>query len=99
GASAGIDVWLRKDNGLVLREIAYQTDSGGARQVAQTHVVTYRTVDTASTPPSDCLTPSIPSDWMQSTSRILTPQTAAAMHDLDLYWLGTDYPGFVLINL
>ena len=99
GESGGIEVWLRKDNGLVLREIAYRMGSGGAREIAQTHVVTYRQVETPGNASPDLFTASVPTDWAHTTSRLLTPQAAAAARDPELYWLGPEWQGNVLVNL
>jgi hypothetical protein len=99
GGAGGIEVWLRKDYGVILREIAYRPGAGGAREVAQTHVVNYRTVEVLPSVGSDVLQPTVPSDWAKMTSRILTPQMAQGMRDFDLYWLDTAYQGLILVNL
>jgi len=99
GDSGGIDVWLRKDNGLLVREIAYAPGSSGSRQVAQTHVVTYDQVEGLSQVGADVFAPTIPSDWSKVVSKILSPDAASAMHDFDLYWLGSDYPGYSLVSI
>jgi len=99
GDAGGLEVWLRKDNGLILREIAYRPGAGGSREIAQTHVVNYRSVETLPSVGPDVLQPAIPNDWVKMSSRILTQQMAQGMRDFDLYWLGTEYQGMALVNL
>jgi hypothetical protein len=99
GDAGGLEVWLSKDYGLVLREIAYRPGSGGNREVAQTHVVTYRQVEVVPSIPDSIFNPTIASDWFKTTSQILTPQMAAGFRSFDIQWLGAEYQGNILVEM
>lgn len=97
----GRDVYLDMENGLLLRQVVFGRGQSGDLEEVASRQMAYSVVEyiNRGQVSGDVFSTSVPSDWQQVTSRILTPDAARAFRGFDIYWLGQDYRGMALANM